>query len=95
MQDIVIKPIITEKSMAQANTGRYTFRVAKSATKETIKKAVEVLFKVTVLHVATMTKKGGTTRTGARRVETTRKPWKKAIVHVKEGQKIAAFEIGA
>jgi large subunit ribosomal protein L23 len=95
MHNIVIRPIITEKSMAQANTGRYTFQVVKEATKYDIKKAVEALFKVNVLAIATMTKKGGTVRTGKRRVTLVRKSWKKAIVRVQEGQKIAIFEVGA
>lgn len=95
MQNIIVRPIITEKSMAQANKGRYTFQVAKTATKEDIKKAVERAFSVNVLHVATMNKKGGSVRTGARRMELARKPWKKAVVQVKAGQKIDVFEIGA
>ncbi len=81
--------------MDYANKGRYTFRVAIQANKKDIKKAVESLFKVNVVQVATMIGKGGSLRTGARRVPVEKASWKKAIVRVKAGQKIAVFEVGA
>ena len=95
VHDVVIRPIITEKSMTLAGKDKYTFAVAKSANKEQIKEAVEKLFKVTVMSVATMVAKGGSIRTGMKRVEVTKQPWKKAIVTVKKGEKIGVFEIGA
>lgn len=95
VHDVVIRPIITEKSMGLAGKDKYTFAVAKSATKEQVKEAVEKLFKVTVMSVATMVAKGGSIRTGLKRVELKNQPWKKAIVTVKKGDKIGVFEIGA
>ena len=95
VHDVVIRPIITEKSMTLAGKDKYTFAVAKSANKEQIKEAVEKLFKVIVMSVATIVEKGGSIRTGMKRVEVTKQPWKKAIVTVKKGEKIGVFEIGA
>ena len=57
-EEIIIKPIVTEKSSADLQDGKYTFRVAKKATKIEIKRAVEKLFGVKVLKVNTMTVKG-------------------------------------
>lgn len=93
--NIIIKPIISERSMKDANTGKFTFIVVKSATKQDIKKAIESLFSVNVLSVATATVKGRSTRAGARRQEVILSPIKKAILKLKSGQKIAAFEVGA
>ena len=52
-QDIIIKPVITEKSMDELQNGKYTFKVAKNANKIEIKKAVEALFGVEVAKVNT------------------------------------------
>lgn len=93
--NIIIKPIITEKSMKQAATGAFTFLVATEANKAQIRKAVESMFKVTVIKIATMMTRGRSYRTGARRVEATRQPLKKALVTLKEGQTIALFDLGA
>ncbi|MCL5435343.1 MAG: 50S ribosomal protein L23 [Patescibacteria group bacterium] len=91
-QDIIISPIISEKSMLDAAKGKFTFRVTRRADKLVIKKAVEETFKVNVLSVATVTTKGRLSRTGTRRVEVTKQPKKKAIVTLKAGQKIALFD---
>ncbi|HEV2339578.1 MAG TPA: 50S ribosomal protein L23 [Patescibacteria group bacterium] len=92
MKNVIIRPIITEKSMNQAGKGKYTFHVANTATKQDIKASVEKFFTVDVLAVATMNNKGGSIRTGVRRVEKKRQHWKKAIVTIKAGQKITLFE---
>lgn len=92
MQDILISPIISEKSMSEAGKGKFTFRVARKADKLSIKKEVEKRFKVNVLSVSTITTKGRSKRTGTRRVEVVSQPLKKAIVKLKPGQKIALFE---
>jgi len=60
----LIRPIITEKSMREAQKGRFTFETAKHADKLTIKKIVEELFKVRVLSVATRIVKGKSKRFG-------------------------------
>ena len=79
-EDIIIKPIITEKSNSGLEEGKYTFRVAKNATKVQIAQSVEALFNVKVLKVNTMTVNGKEKRVGA---NTGRRPdWKKAIVTI-------------
>lgn len=78
--EIIIKPIITEKSNSELQEGRYTFRVAKKATKIQIAESVEKLFDVKVLKVNTMIVKGKEKRVGA---NTGRRPdWKKAVVTI-------------
>lgn len=79
-EEIIVKPIITEKSNMELQEGKYTFRVAKKATKVQIADAVEKLFNVKVLKVNTMMVKGKEKRVGA---HTGRRPdWKKAIVTI-------------
>ena len=79
-EDIIVKPIITEKSSSGITEGKYTFKVAKNATKVQIANAVEALFNVKVTNVNTITVKGKEKRVGA---HTGRRPdWKKAIVTI-------------
>jgi len=79
-EEIIVKPIITEKSNMGLEEGKYTFQVAKKATKIQIAKAVEALFNVKVLSVNTMIVKGKEKRVGA---HSGRRPdWKKAIVTI-------------
>lgn len=95
MHNIIVQPVITEKSMADVNKSKFTFIVRLNATKKEIKMAVEKLFGVHVMNVATIVVKGKTSRVGARRIEVVARPIKKAIVALKSGEKIDAFEIGA
>lgn len=88
-QDIVIKPIITERSMAGLQDGKYTFKVAKNANKIEIAKAVEELFGVQVAKVNTMNVRGRSKRMGLHSGYTA--SWKKAIVTLKEGSKTIEF----
>lgn len=81
-QDIVIRPIITEESMAEVPEKKYTFEVAKSATKIDIAKAVEQLFEVKVAKVNTMNVKGHKRTYG--RFTGYKSDWKKAIVTLTE-----------
>ncbi|MGA2968098.1 MAG: 50S ribosomal protein L23 [Candidatus Levyibacteriota bacterium] len=90
--NVIIGPIISEKSMNDASKGRYTFKVSLKAGKRDIKKAVEEKFKVNAVKISTVTVKGRTVRAGAKRNEIIRSPFKKAVVTVKEGQKIAIFD---
>lgn len=90
---ILIRPIITEKSMDQAGRGRFTFMVEKEATKPQIQKAVEDQFKVKVLSVQTLIVKGKRGRGGKRRTVIRRSPAKKAIVKLSPGQRIDLFEV--
>ena len=79
-EEIIVKPIITEKSNMGLEEGKYTFQVAKKATKVQIADAVETLFNVKVINVNTMMVKGKEKRVGA---NTGRRPdWKKAIVTI-------------
>lgn len=79
-EDIIIKPIITEKSNDGLQDGKYTFKVNKKATKVDIARAVEKLFDVKVINVNTITVKGKEKRVG---VHTGKTPdWKKAIVTI-------------
>ena len=79
-EEIIVKPIITEKSSSNVAEGKYTFKVAKKATKIQIANAVEALFNVKVTNVNTITVKGKEKRVGA---NTGRRPdWKKAIVTI-------------
>ena len=79
-EEIIVKPIITEKSSTGVAEGKYTFEVAKKATKVQIAKAVEELFEVKVINVNTMTVKGKEKRVGANSGK--RPDWKKAIVTI-------------
>jgi large subunit ribosomal protein L23 len=88
---IIERPLVTEKSMAGAGEGKYTFRVEKSSNKIEIAKAVEEIFKVQVDSVNTMIVKGKTRRQGRFPMGKTA-DWKKAIVSLKPGFKIEIFE---
>ena len=79
-EEVIVKPIITEKSSTGVAEGKYTFEVAKKATKVQIANAVETLFDVKVLSVNTITVKGKEKRVGANSGK--RPDWKKAIVTI-------------
>lgn len=87
--DIVIRPIITEASMARLANKAYTFEVASSSNKVEIKKAVEELFGVKVAKVNTISMKSKSKRVGYHIGETSE--WKKAIVTLKEDSKTIEF----
>lgn len=91
---VIISPIITEKAMKTKEVGKYSFITAFGASKTAIKQAVESIFKVKVVSVQTSIVKGRQKRSGARRIEVTQAPWKKAIVRLKKGEKISQFEPG-
>ena len=88
-QDIIIAPVITEKSMAGIADKKYTFKVAKDANKLEIADAVEELFKVTVAKVNTVSMRGKKRRMG--RYEGKTASWKKAIVTLKKDSKTIEF----
>lgn len=89
---IIIEPVITEKSMNNARDGKYTFLVAKTAKKKTIKKVAEKMFNVHVVRISTFVVKGKSSRTGAKRTELKKSPFKKAVMVLKQGEKIPLFE---
>ncbi|UCD71146.1 MAG: 50S ribosomal protein L23 [Syntrophobacterales bacterium] len=89
--DIIISPLVTEKSTTQREAqNQYSFKVNKMANKIEIKEAVERIFKVKVNEVRTTTMRGKVKRLGRRFGK--RPDWKKAIVTVKEGDRIDFFE---
>ncbi len=94
LSTIIIAPIITEQSMADAQRGKFTFKVEKDADKNFIKKAVEKKFAVHVVGVTTQIRKGQKKRFGPKREEVKMGVWKKAIVTVKKGEKIDLFDLG-
>ena len=86
---VVIRPVISEKTFALAEAGKYTFRVHDHAHKTQIRQAVELLFDVNVIDVRTISVKSKPKRrghTGGRS-----RQWKKAIVQVASGQTIPIF----
>jgi large subunit ribosomal protein L23 len=94
MIGILKRPIVTEKMTMLQEKGQYAFEVELSANKIDIARAVEKKFNVTVVDVRTIRRKGKTksqmTRKG--RFAGRRPEWKKAIVRLKEGEKIQFFE---
>lgn len=87
--DIIIKPIITERSMDDMADGKYTFQVDRKANKHQIKTAVEEVFGVEVEKVNTMNVRGKVKRQGM--TSGKRTDWKKAIVSLKEGSETIEF----
>ncbi len=89
IQDVIIKPVITEKSMSGISGKRYTFKVASDATKPDIAKAVEEMFGVQVESVNVINMHRKPKRLGVHAGYTT--SWKKAIVTLKPDSKTIAF----
>ena len=87
---ILIRPIVSEKSYVLATAGKYTFRVHPDAHKTQIRHAVEELFDVKVLDVRTMSVKGKPKRRGY--TSGYRRSWKKAVIQVREGDQIPIFQ---
>jgi large subunit ribosomal protein L23 len=88
-RDVLIKPLVTEKSMLMMEENKYCFMVDKRANKIEIRKAVESLFKVRVLSVTTRIIKGKIKRMG--RTQGKRPDTKRAIVTLAAGDKIEIF----
>ena len=89
-RDILIKPIVTEKSTALMEERKYTFCVPLSATKIQIRQAVEQIFKVKVQAVNTMRYEGKMKCLG--RTQGSSSDWKKEVVTLKPGETIELFE---
>ena len=86
---VVIRPVVSEKSYVLAAAGKYTFRVHQDAHKTQIRQAVEALFDVHVAEVRTISVKSKPKRRGTSRGRT--RSWKKAIVQVRAGESIPIF----
>lgn len=90
-QKIIRRPLVTEKSTRQKDEGhQYVFEVDRNANKIEIQSAVELLFKVKVNHVRTLNVLGKMKRLGKRFGK--RPDWKKAVVTLREGDRIDFFE---
>ena len=92
--EIILRPVISEKSMDESQRGKYTFAVRDDVSKIQIEAAIEEIFKVKVAAVNVLTtqpkqKRGGTRRS---RIAGRTTPWRKAIVTLAPGQKIEFFE---
>jgi large subunit ribosomal protein L23 len=84
--DVILSPVITEKATSASEVNQVVFKVRRDATKPEIKSAIEKLFKVKVLSVNTLTRKGKTKR--FRGVKGRQQDVKKAIVRLAEGDRI-------
>ena len=84
--DIIIAPVVTEKSAGNAEKGIYTFKVAKTATKTQIKHTIEKAFRVNVVKINTLNTKAKSKRVGRYTGKT--KTYKKAFVTLKDGETI-------
>lgn len=89
---VIERPLVTEKSVAAAEQGKYTFKVHPDANKIEIREAIEQIYpNVHVTKVNTVTVRGKTYRLG--RVKRGKRPdWKKAIVTLRPGERIEVFE---
>ena len=87
---VIIRPVVSEKSYVLAAADRYTFRVHADAHKTQIRQAVQELFKVQVVDVRTLSVKSKPKRRGLTRGRT--RAWKKAIVQVRPGETIPVFQ---
>lgn len=93
--NIIIRPVISEKSMGHVEKGKFTFIVFRAAKKPQIKKAIEEQYGVHVIGISTAITKGRSTKAGKKRLEVRYQPIKKAIIALKKGEKIDVFDIGA
>ncbi|HVM21613.1 MAG TPA: 50S ribosomal protein L23 [Egibacteraceae bacterium] len=91
-RDVIIAPVVSEKSYSLLDEGRYTFIVHPSANKTEIKEAVQTIFGVKVANVNTMNRKGKRKRFGLTMGK--RKDTKRAIVTLAEGEEIDIFAGG-
>jgi large subunit ribosomal protein L23 len=93
INQILDRPLITEKTVALAKQNKYTFRVFPDANKIEIRDAIQQAFNVKVLKVNVVNVSGKRKRIGLRRFREGRTAdWKKAIITVAEGQRIPIFE---
>lgn len=87
---VIIRPVVSEKSYVLSSANRYTFRVHPDAHKTQIRQAVQELFDVQVLDVRTISVKSKPKRRGVVRGRT--RSWKKAIVQLRPGETIPIFQ---
>lgn len=92
LKSIIIKPIMSEKSLIMANHGQYSFYVQPNATKHQIKQAITTFFGSTPQSISTVTIRGIKKRVPGKRMYTVTPTKKKAVITLKKGDKIALFE---
>ena len=92
--EVILHPVISEKSMDESQRGKYTFAIRDGVSKIQVQAAIEEIFKVKVTGVNVLTTKSKEKRGGMRRsrVAGHTTPWRKAIVTLAPGQKIEFFE---
>jgi large subunit ribosomal protein L23 len=90
LNEVLIKPLITEKNTMLGAEGKYTFKIDRRANKVQVKEAVEAIFKVNVTAVNTISVPPKTRRVGRTIGKT--QAWKKAVVTLQTGQRIEIFE---
>jgi large subunit ribosomal protein L23 len=91
-RDIIIEPIVSEKSYALLDAGVYTFKVSPRASKPEIHDAVEAIFDVHVLKVTTLNRKGKRKRSRRTMIQGKRPDTKRAVVTLAAGDRIDLFE---
>jgi large subunit ribosomal protein L23 len=91
MKQIIIRPVITEKSLSRISHSQYTFEVLATANKYEIRESVKKEFNVKVLSVKTVMRKGKVKQVGKKRQEKSYPKRKFAIVEIPKDQKISAF----
>jgi large subunit ribosomal protein L23 len=91
LNNVVTKPIITEKAVSVSGGGKYVFRVAKKASKQAIASEIGRMYGVEVIGVNTCVMPGKKRRVLKTRLFTKTPRWKKATVQLKEGQSIELF----
>lgn len=92
IHDVILRPVISEKSYEMLDENKYTFIVDRNANKTHIKQAVEKIFEVKVLSVNTMNRRGKVKRRGL--IQGKRPDTKRAIVTVAPGDRIELFDAG-
>ena len=90
LEKVLIRPLITEKVSMMGSFGQYVFEVAPKANKVEIKRAIKQVYGVTPVSVNVMNVSGKSVRYG--RTISKRKNWRKAIITLKEGDKIEVYE---
>lgn len=93
-REVIVRPVISEKSFSEADRGKYTFLVHPKATKPEIRRAVESIWGVHVTKVNTMARKGKAIRLRRRFGYGRRPDRRRAVVTLAPGEKIEIFEAG-
>jgi large subunit ribosomal protein L23 len=91
-RDVIVRPVVSEKSYALLETNVYTFLVRPTASKPEIHDAVEAIFNVKVVKVNTLNRKGKATRNRRTGVRGSKPATKRALVTLAEGERIELFE---